>query len=491
MLEVTLANIDQGVIMRDAEDNILLYNNRLSELLDVPTSYYENNASSEDLARYHESQNIPGDSHAGQKAKEWLDKRNRGEPVDRMEYQRRSLNGGWLHVIFQALPDGREMRTFTDVTNIKSVENELTEKTRFLETVLDSMEQGILVTDQEQRITLSNQRASDLIQVSQAFLETRPSFDEMRFAQQQNNEDLNEDDPDVRRYISSWMAWVADPDFQRNFYWERRLPSDQWLAISGRKLPDGNGADPVRHHHPQAQRGPADPGAQGSGAGPGQRPGNGGADPGNPAIHSGRHSGLQPDQRIDFWNKAYCDYTDFSSDVLEARPHFIDYSKYIFDEHNRGKDMNLDKFMDYRRRTYGSDEKYVAEFFFDRPGIDIQYIVSALPDGGRINVIVDISPQKEAERSAIEARDVAERAALAKSSFLAAMSHEIRTPMNGVFGMLEVLERTRLDEDQKSITGTIRNRPASFSGSSTISWTSRRSRRSGWNSRRSRSLSRI
>ncbi len=36
----------------------------------------------------------------------------------------------------------------------------------------------------------------------------------------------------------------------------------------------------------------------------------------------------------------------------------------------------------------------------------------------------------------------------AKSNFLANMSHEIRTPMNGVLGMLELMERERLSENQ-------------------------------------------
>ena len=47
--------------------------------------------------------------------------------------------------------------------------------------------------------------------------------------------------------------------------------------------------------------------------------------------------------------------------------------------------------------------------------------------------------------SELRARD----ATRAKSAFLAAMSHEIRTPMIGITGMLELLEHTRLDTEQR------------------------------------------
>lgn len=89
----------------------------------------------------------------------------------------------------------------------------------------------------------------------------------------------------------------------------------------------------------------------------------------------------------------------------------------------------------------------------------IYYTLGIRNTNAKIRKLVELRTQelKLAKEHAEESSIVAARANESKSAFLANMSHEIRTPINGAFGLIQILERSNLNNEQKETVNILRD----------------------------------
>ena len=106
------------------------------------------------------------------------------------------------------------------------------------------------------------------------------------------------------------------------------------------------------------------------------------------------------------------------------------------------------------------DEEHLVHRADERP-LWVRSIVSAeFGSDGKLSRIfglcIDVDDRRRRELASVEAGERAAEESRFKTDFLATMSHEIRTPLNGVLGIAQLLERTRLDEQQSEFVESIR-----------------------------------
>lgn len=118
--------------------------------------------------------------------------------------------------------------------------------------------------------------------------------------------------------------------------------------------------------------------------------------------------------------------------------------------------MLIQSFRDNMSRGRPFDVVFQIRRFSDK---HIRYIYSVAQyddkNGLLSGIIRDITETRLNERLKQEII-IANESARFKQNFIAQMSHEIRTPLTGIEGMIELLEKTRLDTTQADFVDTIR-----------------------------------
>ena len=152
---------------------------------------------------------------------------------------------------------------------------------------------------------------------------------------------------------------------------------------------------------------------------------------------------------ITFVNDLFCKTSGYGRDELLGQTHRLlnsgNHPKAFFDEMWQTISSGHTWRGQIKNRTKTGDLYWVDTIIapiLDAEGHPAQYIA----------IRYEITEQMLQAERLQAAKEAAEEANLAKSSFLATMSHEIRTPMNGILGMLKLLSHTELNPRQLDYT---------------------------------------
>ncbi|MBK8173727.1 MAG: PAS-domain containing protein [Rhodospirillales bacterium] len=118
---------------------------------------------------------------AGDKPEEWIDYRTHRHARPSEPIIVHLTNGRWLQVRERQTRDGGTVGIYTDITEIKIVEEqrreqELAEKSILLQSTLDSLAQGVSVFDRDLRLVAWNDRFVELLELPAWLAQTGASF---------------------------------------------------------------------------------------------------------------------------------------------------------------------------------------------------------------------------------------------------------------------------------------------------------------------------
>jgi diguanylate cyclase (GGDEF)-like protein/PAS domain S-box-containing protein len=158
-----LESAGQGVWDHDIRSDDMFYSRVWRSMRGIPEDEYIDPAQDSWLARVHPD-DVPGILRT-------VDKQDSGEDgYDMLEYRERHRDGHWMWILSRGRPvefdvDGKPLRTVgtdTDVTRLKTVQIELAEEKERLRVTLESIGDGVISTDADERIIFMNPTAETM-----------------------------------------------------------------------------------------------------------------------------------------------------------------------------------------------------------------------------------------------------------------------------------------------------------------------------------------
>jgi signal transduction histidine kinase/ActR/RegA family two-component response regulator/HPt (histidine-containing phosphotransfer) domain-containing protein len=375
-------------------------------------------------------------------------------------FERRMPNGRHVEFSFQPVGDGRTLGFVRDVSEqkrrqieLEQARDELASAQRLLNEVVRGLPMGVSVFSPDHRIIYGNgrMRAPD-IGLTKVTFRRGMTLEEI-IRRQLEAGDHHYDDDGTPLTLEQRIARVLDPKGSQSV---RRLPTGRYIESIFAPLADGYTLATMRDVTDVKQRERELEEA---------RDGLAAAQRLMRTVLEGMPDGVclyDSERRLVFSNKAV------ENQVDAIRPGALRVGRLMEEIVD---DLVVAGDQDYEQGIAISNADRVARAFNPEghsvlrrhpSGRYIEINYRPVDGGHTLSLHRDVTDLKERQIELENARDAAEAANHAKSTFLATISHEIRTPMNGVIGTAELLEREALSDRQKRLVRTVRTSAAAL-----------------------------